>query len=591
MRTQSFFRPEDQRNLIIAIVLSALLVIGWEMFIEAPKRQHLAAWNKQHVQQEKVQKAKVQAEIERAGDDYAPSLTREQRLALSPRVHVQSDGLNGSIALKGLRFDDLVLTHYKETLDTQSPNVTLLSPTGDARAYLAQLGWLSVGNDAVAVPSEHTVWKADRDTLTPEHPVTFIWDNGQNLRFKTTVAMDADYMFHFTQIVENKGTTPVKLAPYGFVNRAHDLKNPHESTEGGNPIGVMGGKLTDVPYADLHDKGEKRFEEASGWLGFSDKYWLTALVPEGVFTARFSYYKPREQDRYQIEYASPAQVVLPGGSIEFHTRMFAGVKALNVLDSYAEGGNADHKAAIPLFDRAVDFGIFYFITKPLFYIISWLYHLTGNFGVAIIVLTLIVKTVMVPLAHKGYVAGYKMRGLQPEFKRLREKYAADPMKMHQQIRALQKREKVSMGSLFLMLVIQIVMFLSLNKVLYVTSEIRQTPFLGWIRDLSAADPSNIFNLFGLIPITLPSALHLGVLPLLMGVAMMLQTKMQPPPPDPVQAKAVKIMPYFFMFVFANMPSGVVLYSLCSSVFSIVHQWIVNRRFDTDPTARHEEGID
>lgn len=568
----------DYKRLLLAIFLAAVLLIGWQMKVEWPRRQQLA----QHHQVQAKKRQEEQARVATAGPAKEAAeenikLSRSERLSMSARLPLRSARLHGSIALKGARIDDLTLAQYHETLDEGSKEVVLLSPQGDASAYFMQAGWLAA-DGKTKVPTADTLWHTDRSELAPGKPVTLTWNNGEGQTYLMTVALDEDYMFTLTQRVENKAAAPVSLAPYAFINRAYEETGAqHYGILHEGPIGVLKGTLEEISYETLRDKGNKAFEQASGWLGVTDKYWLAALVPAGEFKATFSHYEKSGKHRYQTDYLGSAAALAAGANAEQRLRFFAGAKELKVLDRYAEGNAAAGAPPIPLFDRAVDFGVLYFLTKPLFLLLTFFFEHAGNFGVAILLLTIVVKLLMYPLANKSYHSMAQMRQLQPEIVKLREQHAGDAMKINQEMMALYKREKVNPASGCLPILIQLPVFFALYKVLFVTIEMRHAPFFGWLKDLSAPDPSNIFTLFGLIPWMPPHWLHLGLLPMLFCATMVVQMKQQPKPPDPVQAKMMAWMPYIFLFICASFPAGLVLYWAWSNLLSIAQQHIITRQ--------------
>ncbi|MGH6885010.1 MAG: membrane protein insertase YidC, partial [Geminicoccales bacterium] len=438
--------------------------------------------------------------------------------------------------------------------------------------YFAEFGWVA-SDDATAVPARETVWQADREELRPDQPVTLAWDNGQGLRFTRTFALDEAYMFTVTQGVENTGDEPVTLYPYGLISRWGTPPTLGFFILHEGPIGVLGGTLEEIDYDDLQEDGRIELASQGGWLGFTDKYWLTALIPdqETQLSGSFRHNLVDTQDRYQADYLRPAITVAPGESVEVVDRLFAGAKEVGLLDAYRS------EYAIPLFDRAVDFGWFYFLTKPIFHILHFFYQLLGNYGLAILLLTLLVKLLFYPLANKSYRAMSTMKKLQPKMMELRETYADDKMAMNQALMKLYKDEKVNPMSGCLPIVVQIPVFFALYKVLFVSIEMRHAPFFGWIRDLSAPDPTSIFNLFGLIPFDPPTFLMIGIWPLLMGATMLLQTKLNPQPADPMQAKIMMFLPVMFIFLFATFPAGLVIYWTWNNVLSIGQQWTIMKR--------------
>jgi YidC/Oxa1 family membrane protein insertase len=426
----------------------------------------------------------------------------------------------------------------------------------------------------VAVPDRDSVWQADGDEIRPGQPVTLSWDNGEGLRFARTIALDDGYLLTVTQRIENTTEEPVGLFPFGLISRWGTPKTLGFYILHEGPIGVLEGKLHEIDYDDLQEDGDLDFRSQGGWLGITDKYWLTALIPDqqSEIEARFLHTLHDGQDRYQVDYRGTAPItVAPGQTAEITDRFFGGAKVVGLLDRYqAEYG-------IPLFDRAVDFGWFYFLTKPLFHVLHFFYQVTGNYGVAILLLTLLVKLIFFPLANKSYRAMSLMKKLQPKMMELREKYADDKMAMNQALMKLYKDEKVNPMSGCLPIVVQIPVFFALYKVLFVSIEMRHAPFFGWIHDLSAPDPTSVFNLFGLLPFDPPSFLMIGIWPLIMGATMLLQTKLNPQPADPVQAKVMMLLPVMFIFLFATFPAGLVIYWTWNNVLSIAQQWVIMKR--------------
>jgi YidC/Oxa1 family membrane protein insertase len=569
----------DYKRLFTAIFLAAALLIFWQAMVEWPKRQKLAQYT---IMQAKKQEA---AKIEYAAHtpmkeipEENPLLSRADRLAASPRITIHSPTLSGSIDLKGARLDDLTLAKYRETVDPQSPEVTLLSPAGDDEAYFAQVGWVSQ-DGKTKIPTGDTLWQADKKELAPGQPVTLRWNNGEGQTFEIEIALDENYMFTLTQHVRNQGAAPVAVLPYAFLNRTYEEPKKQYAILHEGPLGVMEGSLAEIKYKELREKGNKLYEQANGWLGITDKYWLTALVPQGEFKATFSHYNKGSKDRYQVDYLGTEQIVAPGASTEQRLLLFAGAKEFSVIDRYADGDAATHTPPIPLFDRAIDFGSLYFLTKPMLLLLTFFNHLVGNFGVAILLLTIVVKLLMYPLANKSFHSMAQMRELQPEIKKLNERYVDDAIARNKAMMELYKKEKVNPASGCMPLLIQMPVFFALYKVLYVSLEMRHAPFFGWIHDLSAPDSSNIFTLFGLLNWNHPAWLQLSVLPMLMCATMVFQMKQQPKPADPVQAKMMTYMPYFFLFIFSSFPApaGLVLYWTWSNLLSIIQQQVISKQ--------------
>lgn len=572
----------DQRNLIIAIVLSVAVLVGFQYLYEGPRLDKMRAENA--ARQTEVQAApadpaaaSAQAPAAQPARDTArdrAELVAEQTAA-GARVRIDTPALHGSINLRGARLDDLTLARYRETVDPTSPEIVLLSPSGTENAYFAEGGWLARGS-SVKVPGADTVWTAPAGAvLKPDQPVTLSWDNGEGLVFERTYAVDDKFMFTVTQRVRNEGASAVSLSPYALASRSG---TPHTLGyyilhEG--PLGVFNGRLNEKKYADLQKGAAPIVEKTTGgWIGITDKYWLVSVIPDQTepVTARFVGDERGGQPRYQVDIAGDFREAAPGATIESTSRVFAGAKLVKLFDAYAE------KLGIQKFDLAIDFGWFYFLTKPFFYAIDWIAGKIGNFGIAILCFTVIVKALFFPLANKSYRSMSKMKALQPRMKELRERCGDDKAKLNQEMMALYKREKVSPVSGCLPMLIQIPVFFALYKVLFVTIEMRQAPFYGWVHDLSAVDPTTLFNLFGLIPWE-PFAWmpHIGVWPLIMGVTMWLQQKLNPAPADPTQAKMFMILPFVFTFMLANFPAGLVIYWAWNNTLSIAQQWVIMRR--------------
>jgi YidC/Oxa1 family membrane protein insertase len=573
---------DSQRNLLLAIVVSAAILLAWQFFFEKPRMERQEALMRQ-TQQEA---APAPGEKPAPGETAAPGApeaarpaaafeTRAEALASGPRVRIKSPRIDGSIALKGARIDDVRLVDYRVAVDPKSPEVDLLNPSGTANAYFAEYGWVPQ-EKGLKLPDETTLWRADADVLTPGHPVTLTYDDGRGLVFKRVIALDDNYMFTVTQTVENHTRAPVTLFPYALISRTGtpQVLGYYILHEG--PLGVLDGTLHELKYKDLKEKKLVEYKTTGGWLGITDKYWLAALIPDqhDSVQARFSYTEVRGTDKYQTDFLGSAATIAPGASAETTSRLFAGAKEVRLLDHYAD------TLGIPRFDLAVDFGWFYFLTKPIFYVLNTFHEWLGNFGLAILLLTVLIKLLFFPLANKSYRAMSKMKALQPEILKLRELYPDDRQRLNQEMMELYKREKVNPTAGCLPIVIQIPVFFALYKVLFVTIEMRHAPFYGWIRDLSAPDPSSVLTLFGTIPWD-PSQYHLqflniGVWPIIMGITMLLQQRMNPPP-DPVQARMFLMMPVVFTFLLAHFPAGLVIYWAWNNILSIAQQWVIMRQ--------------
>ncbi|MFQ5468245.1 MAG: membrane protein insertase YidC, partial [Kiloniellaceae bacterium] len=568
----------DQRNLILAIVLSVAILLGFQLLI-APSDVEQARQQAQTTGEQAPGQAPPSpgatnvpappTDITAPGNGEPGAQARADVLAKTPRVLIETPTLRGSISLVGARIDDLTLTRYRKTLDPESDEIVLLSPNGSEHPYFADFGWTSAHRD-VPVPDATSLWRADRDVLAPDQPVTLSWDNGQGLRFETRLEIDSQYLFTVTQRVINGSDKAAALLPYGLISRTGTPKTLGYYILHEGLLGVLGGTLKEVDYKDLKDDGTVQLPSTGGWLGITDKYWLVALVPDQELpvNARFLYDAQAGVDKYQADFLYGDMTVESGAVVERTSRLFAGAKVVNLLDSYRDN------LGIARFDLAIDFGWFYFLTKPLFYALHYIAGVIGNFGVAILILTVGIKLVFFPLANKSYTAMAKMRKLQPEMVRLREQFKDDKQRLNQEMMGLYRKEGANPMSGCLPIVVQIPVFFSLYKVLFVTIEMRHAPFFGWIQDLSAPDPTSIFNGFGLLPWAVPSlgpldVVHLGVWPLVMGLTMFMQQRLNPQPPDPVQAKIFMFMPIIFTFLLARFPAGLVIYWTWNNLLSIL----------------------
>ena len=570
----------DQRNIFLAIALSLLILIGSQTLMDQfypPPPPGVDISQTQGGQPGTPQPGAPgapstvpQAPGVSTGSPVVPPAVKLQQ---SPRIPIDTARLSGSIALRGGRIDDLVMRNYRVTVKKDSPNVILFSPSGTPFGFYAQFGWVASSPDTT-VPGDDTIWTASGNKLTVDQPVTLTWDNGEGLRFSRTISIDQGYMFAVTDRVEASGTSAATLFPYGLIGRDGVPKTSGFFILHEGPIGVFNDKLKEFGYDDLQDDGVQSFESTGGWFGITDKYWLAALVPDqqAAFKARMLHSMAQGRDKFQTDFLGAGAIsVARGQPAEFTTRLFAGAKEVALLDQYEEA------LSIPLFDRAVDFGWFYFLTKPMFYALDWLYGIVGNFGVAILIVTFGLKLLFFPLANKSYKAMSRMKLLQPKMTELKAKYGEDRQKMQQEMMAMYRREKVNPAAGCIPIVIQIPVFFSLYKVLFVSIEMRHAPFFGWIQDLSAPDPTNVFELFGLIPWDAPHFLHFGVWPLVMGGTMFLQQRLNPQPADPIQAKMFMFMPLIFTIFLATFPAGLVIYWSWNNTLSIAQQWVIMRK--------------
>jgi YidC/Oxa1 family membrane protein insertase len=569
----------DQRNLLLAIVLSVGILIGFQFLATklhlVPPAPLVPATSTQTVPSTTAPGATAPATTAPgpvAGAAAAlASKTRAAALAEQKRVRINTPRLHGSIALKGARIDDLTLATYHETVDPKSPEVVLLWPTGTQDPYFAEFGWVA-GADGPKVPGPGTQWTAAGGTLTPTSPVTLTWDNGAGLVFTRTIAVDKNYMFTVRDTVKNTGNAPVTLSPYALISRSGTppVSGYYLLFEG--MIGEFGGSVHDIKYASLKPGQPEVYSSSDSWLGFTDKYWQTALIPTADETvkARFTHFTEAGVERYQTDFTGTSVTVPPDGTAATSTRFFAGAKELSLLEAYAKSG-------IPLFDYSIDFGWFWFLTRPIFQILLVFEGLIGNFGLAILLLTFIIKLTFFPLANKSYQAMSKMKLLQPEMQKIRELFPDDKPRQQQEIMAMYKKVGANPLAGCLPIVIQIPVFFSLYKVLFVTIEMRHAPFFGWIHDLSAPDPTSFANLFGLIPFAPPHVLMIGAWPLIMGVTMFLQQKLNPQPVDPMQARMFMLLPIVFTYMLSAFPAGLVIYWAWNNLLSIAQQWTIMHR--------------
>jgi YidC/Oxa1 family membrane protein insertase len=518
---------------------------------------------------------------------------RPEALSADPRIVINSDRLMGSISLVGGRVDDLTLANYRETVEPNSPQIVLLNPPGTKNAYYADFGWLADDGSKLKLPGPDTRWTATNETLTPDHPVILTWDNGEGLTFTRSFQLDRNFMFTVTDSVKNTGSASIQIYPYGRIRRVGTPLSTGSLYLHEGPLGVFNGTLHDSDSYSSVKKAPVDYASTGGWLGITDKYWLVALAPDQAMAikATFEHQTENAEDVYLTKFISANAVALAAGaSTSVTTHLFAGAKEVHLLADYRD------KLGLPLFDRAVDFGTyFYILTKPMFYVLDFFYRIIGNFGLAILALTICVRLLLFPLANKSFRAMNKMKKLTPLMTELRERYKDDKQKLNQGMMELYKREKVNPAAGCLPIFVQIPVFICLYKTLFVTIEMRHAPFFGWIKDLSERDPTTWINGFGLFPWHLPPELAhipvvggilaavtgLGVWPILMGITMFLQQKMNPPPPDPMQAKLFMLLPIIFTFTLSQFPAGLVIYWSWNNLLSISQQrmlmWRMNRQ--------------
>jgi YidC/Oxa1 family membrane protein insertase len=557
---------DSSKNMILAFALSALVLLGWTW---AANRYFPTA----NPPATKIVNGKSQPVPLPSPTVNTPKAmqSRSAVLAATPRVRIATPSLQGSINLKGAAIDDLVLVRQRETIAKDSPPVRLLSPLGAPGAYIATFGWTAQGTSA---PDLNTLWTADSQTLTPGHAVTLSTRSPNGVRYQIKIAVDEGYLFTVQQSVANGSGKPVIVRPDGLVSRATMSADPSSWTNHVGPISVFGGKAGyDVNWKDLDKAGSagRTFTGVSGWLGFTDKYWLTALIPADNATMSADF-RHSPSGGYQADYALPAATVAPGQALTTQTRLFAGAKEKAWLDRYENAG-------IPKLSKSIDWGWFEWFMRPIFGLLIFLFHAVGNFGVAIICLTFIVRALMFPVAQKQFKSMAAMRKVQPKLKAIQEKFKDDKPRQQQEILKLYQAEKINPAAGCLPIVIQIPIFYALYKVLLVSVEMRHQPFVLWIKDLSAPDPLTPVNLFGLIPWTPPHLLAIGVLPIMVGATQWLTMKLSPQSVDPAQQQILSLMPWFMVFVFAPFAAGLQLYYVTNNLLTLAQQWWLYRRFD------------
>jgi YidC/Oxa1 family membrane protein insertase len=569
----------DQKRLFLAIAVSLAILLGFQLLI-AP---HLPKPPPQQVAQtgQQADDHPLAAPREGApGAAVAPAPAAEP--ANAPRVKIDAPRVEGSIDLRGAKFDDLVLKDYREEIAPNSPLVRLLEPRSEDHPYYIQYGWTAPEGQTIKLPDNDTIWTASSNELVPGKPVTLSWDNGAGLTFQIGLSVDDNYMFSVTQSVRNATAQPVGLFPWSRIRRDYkpEVAGYYVLFEG--LLGMVDGTLQETTYDKAKSEGDKHGGLAydatttGGWAGITDKYWLTSLIPDQALPSKINFRHIEDHgDHYQVDTISTDPLTAPAnGDVATVSHVFAGAKVVSILSSY------ETSLHIKNFDYAVDWGWFWFLTRPIFLAIDWLNGLLGNFGLAIMVFTVFAKALFFPLANYSYRSMSKMKLLAPKMTAIRERLKDDPQKMQAEMMGLYRAEKVNPASGCLPMVVQIPVFFSLYKVIFVTIEMRQAPFFGWIHDLSQVDPTNVFNLFGLIPFN-PAAyiplLHLGAWPLIMGCTMFLQQKMNPPPPDPVQARLFQFMPIIFTFMMAKFPAGLIIYWSWNNTLSVAQQWLIQRR--------------
>ena len=594
--------PQNNKNLILATSLSVVIMISWTWFYEKPRLEKIAIQQK-IVEENKVLKTekssgKIAEEnsnspaptIENTASEASKKINLEEKSEVivlaktgkeiiektsNERVRIESKSLHGSINLRGARFDDLTLAQYFKNPDKKE-EVILFSPAESKERYFADFGFAS-SNSNLELPKSDSLWQADDLKLTPKNPITLSWKNSQNIEFRIKISLDENYLFTIQQKVINRSLEAIVLAPFGRINRA--LNNQQKATyilhEGA--IGAFNGILSEKTYEDLVEDKIQKFSdkgESGSWLGITDKYWLSSIIPDRKIPFEGSYFHEykNQNNFYNVDFIGQESQIAVNDELSLEHHLFAGAKKVKILDDYSK------KLELKLFDRAIDFGWFYFLTKPFFFVIEFLYKIFGNFGLAILGMTVIVKLALFPMANKSYSAIAKLKKIQPKIEAIREKYKDDKLALNREIMEFYKKEKINPAAGCLPILIQIPVFFALYKVFYVTLDMRHAPFFGWIKDLSAPDPTTILNLFGLLPFEISSSFSLGIWPILMGATMVIQQKLSPPPADPTQAKILKFMPYGLTIVLAAFPAGLVIYWTWSNSLSILQQIYINRKY-------------
>ncbi|KQT12635.1 MULTISPECIES: membrane protein insertase YidC [Bradyrhizobium] len=595
----------DNRNTILAVILSGLVLIAWQYFYNVPQMEKQRAQQQTQAELQKGSTPQPSASTTPgsapqpgaaqpstpAVNQAQPVVARETAIAASPRVKIETPRIAGSISLKGGRIDDIALVQYRETVDPKSPPIILYSPSGTAEPYYAEFGWVAATGVTAKMPDAQTVWQQEGSgSLTPSTPVVLKWDNGDGLTFRRTIAVDDHYLFTIKDEVSNVGNAPVTLYPFALISRhgAPHVSGYYILHEG--LIGYLGDeKLKEYGYKQVDEAKQVNFNNVTnGWLGITDKYWASALLPDtnARLQARFSSNPVGKVHTYQTDYLLDPVTVAIGGTATANARLFAGAKEAGVVGinfPLAGLGGYNKELGLNHFDLLIDWGWFHFLTKPMFLGLDFFFRFFGNFGISILLVTVIVKLLFFPLASKSYASMAKMKSIQPQLLALKERYPDDKVKQQQEMMEIYRKEKINPVAGCLPVLIQIPVFFALYKVLFVTIEMRHAPFFGWIKDLSAPDPTNLFNLFGLIPFdptTIPVFgyyLALGIWPIIMGITMWFQMKLNPTPPDPTQQLIFNWMPLIFTFMLAGFPAGLVIYWAWNNLLSVVQQSYIMRR--------------
>ena len=594
--------PQNNKNLILATSLSVIIMISWTWFYEKPRLEKISL-------QQQIEQSNKSSKDENISDKIVeensnPSIPNVEKLTTevaknidpeakndiitsfktrkeiienttNERIEIESKSLHGSINLKGAKFDDLTLAKYFKNPDKKD-EVILFSPIESKERYFADFGFASSDSN-VETPKPDSIWQANNKKLTPKNPVTLSWTNSKNIEFQLKISIDENYLFTVQQKIINNSFESIAVAPFARINRLLNDQQKAAYILHEGAIGAFNGILSEKTYEDLVKEKSKKFSdkgESGSWLGITDKYWLSSIIPDRKisFEGNFFHDYKNKNNFYNVDFIGQEIIIASNEQLNLEHHLFAGAKKVKILDDYSK------KLELKLFDRAIDFGWFYFLTKPFFFVIEFLYKIFGNFGLAILGMTVIVKLALFPMANKSYSAIAKLKKIQPKIEALREKYKDDKLALNREMMEFYKREKINPAAGCLPILIQIPVFFALYKVFYVTLDMRHSPFYGWIKDLSAPDPTTILNLFGLLPFEISSSFNLGIWPILMGATMVIQQKLSPPPADPTQAKILKFMPYGLTIVLAAFPAGLVIYWTWSNSLSILQQIYINRKY-------------
>ena len=556
----------DSKNVLLAVILSTAVIVIWSVMFPPSEIENTTSEDTAIVEKNESKPKAPKIKIKEPDK----KITRQDAIKQSDRINISNGKIFGTISLNGALIDDVTLKNYKETLNDDSKQVVILNPKKSENGYFLETGWATSEN--IKVPNHNSKWRViGNNTLAPKQPVTIQWNNNEGLIFKKKLTIDDKYLIIVEDSVQNLSQKNINLFHYSQItrNKKPEVQNFYILHEG--LIGVVGDELKELSYEDIIEKKET-YKNNSGWFGITDKYWLSAIIPQKgkSFNAEFTYDK-----QFKANYIITDPTIINSNETKKNVAtLFIGAKEVSVVDGYAE------QSGINKFDLAIDWGWFFYFTKPIFFAIDYLYKISGNFGIAIILLTAAVRLIFFPLANYSFVSMAKMKALQPEMQRLKDLYKDDKQKIQMEMMNLYKREKVNPVSGCLPVLIQLPFFFAIYKVLFVTLEMRHAPFFGWIQDLSAPDPTTIFNLFGLIPWDPPSFLIIGIWPILMGLTMWIQQKLNPAPPDPIQAKIFMFFPFFLTILLASFPSGLVVYWTINNVLTMAQQYVIIRKTKT-----------